>query len=41
MVDQASRVLTLDFSMESLQKKDIENSKLFERQSDMLQAIEA
>ena len=40
MVDQASRVLTLDFSLETLQKKDNADSRLFERQSDQLQRIE-
>ena len=36
MVEQASRTLTLDFSMETLQEKHLADSKLFEYQSDML-----
>ena len=40
MVERASRELTLDFSMHSLQTKQLRDSRLFERQSDMLQRIE-
>ena len=40
MIDQASRVLTLEFSMQRLQENQLREAKLFQRQTDMLQAIE-
>ena len=40
MVDHASRMLSLDFSMQRLQEKQVADSRLFREQADMLQAIE-
>ena len=40
MVEQASRTLSLEFTMETLQDKHVADTQLFEHQSDMLQKIE-
>ena len=40
MVDQASRILSLDFSVQALQEKHESDRRLFEHQSNLLQKIE-
>lgn len=40
LIEEASRVLTLDFSMQRLQAKQVSEANLFNKQSEQLQLIE-